>query len=809
MRQRSSYSDLIFGLLLGLILQSANGFHIHSTIVRRTLLSSSEWIHSKPTFSPSIRPRLKTSLNAKAVKISYDPWYPLVLNSEDEEDDADKREAIERDAVQLCANLIQRKLSGSTTISDPDKISARYPLIQNRFMDLTCDAEGERVLESLFDDDIVDGVDDDNILRASVMVLQSLCVFATQVGVKGTPEQLVRMVAHLDSRRDPSLVERDVYQWDADSVRRLKHRLDRDPGVQLLAELQWKRTTQGAFDLLQALGAWTLHEDLALLRSGFPLRFSEAERKAAQEAVHSKHDPDQILGLRQDLRHLKVYTIDSASTSEIDDGLSIEKLENADGSFRHRIWIHIADADRWAPRTSEIFKTAQQRITSLYLPRGPIPMFPPEISNDAMSLKANQDNCALSLAVEINEDGSVDPQSITVTPSLIRVTYRLTYDDVDEMLEEGTGYREEWELGVLLDMARKRRNFRVSNGSAEGLIPNPIPYNSVSIYDDKTESDGIGIRVKVEVSHNAGQNQTVETALDRSDVSEDIEMVPVSSSFLLVTESMILAGEAIAKWKIRLDKEEFGEILNGEETPLPNQLRLPFRTQPKPDFKSRARERRIMEDLRESNIGGGLCYAWYARRFLLPVKVSEHAFPHSGLGLDCYVQWTSPIRRFSDLQTHTSVKRVLRRKRAAELLRNGETIPSSLLPVDFGWSFEDWPDKLEGLAELSEDDLDQDINYFQGIGLIGAARTLQRQSQQYWLFEYIDRANKRGSNIAYTAVVLGCVDPERQQYAIYVYELGLEHRYTSPCRLDPGDRLRLSIESVYPRFGLLSFVRSL
>ena len=342
----------------------------------------------------------QTLLRAKSIKISKDPWYPLIL-------DNDERQAeVEQQAVQLCSRLIRRQVSGNTTTASADEIAKRAPIIRDRFMDLACSPEGEAVLEALFDDEIVNGVEDD-IVRASVMVMQSLCVFGTQVGVKGTPEQLNRLVSHLDPRRDPSLLERDVYHWDADSVRRLKHKLDRIPAVQLLADLQWKRTTQGAFDLLNALGAWTTHEDLALLRSGFPLRFSQAELDAAKEAAQFTNDADHTLGLRQDLRHLKVYTIDSASTSEIDDGLSVEKITQPDGSVKHRLWIHIADADRWAPRHSGLFQTAQIRITSLYLPRATISMFPPDISSGVMSLKTNQDSFALSLVAELNDDGSL------------------------------------------------------------------------------------------------------------------------------------------------------------------------------------------------------------------------------------------------------------------------------------------------------------------------------------------------------------------------------------------------------------------
>lgn len=88
------------------------------------------------------------------------------------------------------------------------------------------------------------------------------------------------------------------------------------------------------------------------------------------------HDVDQLLNIREDLTHQKVFTIDSASTTEIDDGLSVEKYTKEDGSSGTRFWIHIADAERWAPPGSRVFEIAKQRGTSLYLPQGSIPMIP-------------------------------------------------------------------------------------------------------------------------------------------------------------------------------------------------------------------------------------------------------------------------------------------------------------------------------------------------------------------------------------------------------------------------------------------------
>ena len=277
------------------------------------------------------------------------------------------------------------------------------------------------------------------------------------------------------------------------------------------------------------------------------------------KASTSTHDPDQLLQIRKDLRRLKVYTIDNASTNEIDDGISVEVLPDSTNSdtVRQRYWIHIADADRWAPRGSKVIQSAQRRATSVYLPTGSYHMFPPQISLKCMSLNANFDSYALSLGVELNSDGSINEKSIVITPSLIRVSYRLTYDEVDEMLEEGVGYNEEWQLGALLAAATKRRKYRSMNGSNEGMIPNPIPQGSVSVQlandaihngeSNKDEFQGqnevASISINVESTHNAGFNVTSNADQSIQESPSSSYATPVSPANLLVTEMMILGGE--------------------------------------------------------------------------------------------------------------------------------------------------------------------------------------------------------------------------------------------------------------------------
>lgn len=157
-----------------------------------------------------------------------------------------------------------------------------------------------------------------------------------------------------------------------------------------------------------------------------------------------------------------------------------------------------------------------------------------------------------------------------------------------------------------------------------------------------------------------------------------------------------------------------------------------------------------------------------------------------------------------------AVKRYLRREKVYELIEAGENLPSSLSERDLGFPLLEIRDGKLSTDFLGVDDLDGDINYLEGLGLFGASRTLQRQSQQYWMFEHVRRLKGDNSDRSFSALVLGCVDPERQQYAIYLDELGLEHRFTSPGggRLNPGDKLQLKVARVAPRSGILNFVLS-
>lgn len=279
---------------------------------------------------------------------------------------------------------------------------------------------------------------------------------------------------------------------------------------------------------------------------------------------------------------------------------------------------------------------------------------------------------------------------------------------------------------------------------------------------------------------------------------------PVSSSQLVVTEMMIMAGEAMGKWQQLQPKQTNNE---GEKIiQLPNELELPFRRQPAPGLKSRAIEAGHMYSLLASD--QRYPHAWYARRFFDKVTVSADPGPHFGMGLDCYVQWSSPIRRLTDLQVHAAVKRYLRRKRVNEMLREDVAWPllSELSDMDLGYDISKLGQKTRTTINAMDDAIDL-IDYTSGLGMIFAARPIQSSSSNYWLFEHIRRlVDDSDEEVTFEGIVLGCVNRDKGQYAIYVYALGLEHRYLSELgELKEGRKLWLKVSNVNPRMELLTF----
>lgn len=250
-----------------------------------------------------------------------------------------------------------------------------------------------------------------------------------------------------------------------------------------------------------------------------------------------------------------------------------------------RIWIHVADPGRLIAAESPLDLEARRRGTSLYLAQGTLPMFPACLAYGPFSLRAGQRCAAWSVGIELAADGAL--VQMTLHRSWVRPDYRLSYADADELLELAPP--QEKALLRLRELMERRRAWRAARGA---------------LFLDQAEG-----RIRA-------------PSPDRQEEGSQLEITEPTASRLLVAEAMILAGAALADYGHR------------------HQLALPYRGQPVAPVPSAA-------ELEALPAGPARLAA--VKRCLTRGVVSTSPQAHFSLGLQAYVQATSPIRRYGDL----------------------------------------------------------------------------------------------------------------------------------------------------------------
>jgi exoribonuclease-2 len=220
---------------------------------------------------------------------------------------------------------------------------------------------------------------------------------------------------------------------------------------------------KGARRILVALGVWEEDENLDLLRRNIRTEFSEELIRFSEDLRNKTVDTS----LLEDLRHLESFTIDGPLTRDFDDALS---LEIKDGE--HEVGVHITDVAAFLEPDSPLDIEARNRGTSLYLPRRHIPMIPPSLSQDTLSLKMGCDRPAVSLLCRLGGDGEV--LSYRFTRSLIKVKRQLTYDEVNEGFEQDE---------VLSEMHRLATAFQQQRIESGALVLS-VPEESIQVDDE-------------------------------------------------------------------------------------------------------------------------------------------------------------------------------------------------------------------------------------------------------------------------------------------------------------------------------------
>ena len=362
-----------------------------------------------------------------------------------------------------------------------------------------------------------------------------------------------------------------------------------------------------------------------LLGAGFPLQFPDEALEVAARI------PDTIsteeINKRKDFRDIFTITIDPADAKDFDDAISFRKLKNGN----YEIGIHIADVSHYVEPSTALDKEAYQRATSVYLPDRVNPMLPEHISNFLCSLRPKEDKLTFSAIFQITPKAEVKQYWLGKT--VIHSDHRFTYEDVQTIIEEKAGLHEE-EILILNDLAQRFRKKRFSHGA--------INFSSQEVrfkLDEK--GDPIGIMIKE--SKEAHQLIEEFMLLANRSVAENISKIKINGKPLPFPyrthddpdEAKLLPFAAFAK--------KFGHKF---DTSSPEAIASSFNQLLK-DVHGKP-EQHVLEQL-------GI-------RTMSKAKYTTENAGHYGLGFEHYCHFTSPIRRYPDVQVHRILEEVLNNK---------------------------------------------------------------------------------------------------------------------------------------------------
>ncbi|MHB1126879.1 MAG: ribonuclease R [Bacillota bacterium] len=380
------------------------------------------------------------------------------------------------------------------------------------------------------------------------------------------------------------------------------------------------RTGKPGVDILSVVRKYQLPE-------AFPEDvIQEAERFSEQFGAED-------LSKRQDLRSLKMVTIDGADAKDLDDAVSLTKMENG----KYQLGVHIADVSYYVREGSSLDKEAYARGTSVYLVDRVIPMLPERLSNKLCSLNPHVERLAMSVLMDIDRNGKLIKYEIT--PSVIRIDHRMTYDAVREILvDEDAGLKKKyddfvqefkWMEELCLALKGQRR--------LRGAIDFDFPESKVIL-------DGEGKPVEI-------------IELKRS-IAESI-----------IEEFMILANEVVARHMFQL---EAPFVYRVHEKPIPEAIieLNRFLGQFGLGLESRGEQvepgslQKIVEAVagrpEEAMINTVLL------RSMKHARYDAQCFGHFGLASQYYCHFTSPIRRYPDLVIHRVIREFIENKGLTE-----------------------------------------------------------------------------------------------------------------------------------------------
>lgn len=369
-----------------------------------------------------------------------------------------------------------------------------------------------------------------------------------------------------------------------------------------------------------------------------PTEFPEKVLNQAERVAKEVTEAD--MAGRMDLRDVTMVTIDGEDAKDLDDAVSLKK----EGEF-YILGVHIADVANYVQEKSALDREAYKRGTSVYLVDRVIPMLPHTLSNGMCSLNAGEDRLALSCIMRINDKGLVVDYQIAET--VIHVNERMSYASVKKILED----RDQEELQrykelvpmfeLMAELAGILREKRHKRGSVDFDFP-----ETKMLLDEKGRPIGVkpyerNVATKIIEDFMLVANETVAEDyfwqelpfLYRTHESPDDEKMKKLATFINnFGYSMHISNKEVRPKEIQklLEKVE-----GTPYEPLISRLAL---------------------------------------RSMKQAKYTAENIGHFGLAASCYCHFTSPIRRYPDLQIHRIIKENLRRGMSEERRAHYESI---------------------------------------------------------------------------------------------------------------------------------------
>lgn len=373
---------------------------------------------------------------------------------------------------------------------------------------------------------------------------------------------------------------------------------------------------------------------LAIVKSfGIPSEFPEKVMKQAQRV------PDHVLDAdrdgRLDLRHLQTVTIDGEDAKDLDDAISLTK----EGDIYH-LGVHIADVSNYVQYNSALDREALKRGTSVYLADRVVPMLPERLSNGICSLNQGEDRLALSCLMDINEKGKVVSHQIAET--VINVNERMSYTDVKNILED-TDEEAKKRYDALIPMFFMMKEL-------SGILRNSRHHRG-SIDFDFPESKII---------------------LNAAGKAIDVKPYEANVATKIIEDFMLMANETVAQ---EYCTEEIPFVYRTHDNPDPEKVESLLTLLHNQGVKiQKAKEEITPKEIQQiiESIEGLPNEAMISRLVLRSMKQAKYTTEcsgHFGLAAKYYCHFTSPIRRYPDLQIHRIIKDNLR----GRLMREGRT----------------------------------------------------------------------------------------------------------------------------------------